>query len=310
MADNPIFDRLIKNGCAHEDGARVWRVDDSKLWYLMPEQARGYLEYLNEEGYKGGLKEMGLLRKHAAEIVSGLADGPLNIVDLGCGDGRKAVPIIEHLYGKCAIRYCPIDISRFMVDRAAEAVGKLGIAAVKETWSVHDFERLEELSPHLRSGGFDRCMFMLMGNTVGNFETHKILGEIAEGMRERDALIVGSGLDNGKLGEEAISQLKRSKVSECFFSHVPAQLGLDLADLEYDVKFRNSRLDFYYKINADRSVSHGDKRIDFKKGDQLVVAFCYHYKIEEFGENLNRHFTDVRIYPTEDGSYTLARCEK
>ena len=39
-----IFKELIKRGYSLEGNTRVWNIADSKLWYLTPEQAQGYLD--------------------------------------------------------------------------------------------------------------------------------------------------------------------------------------------------------------------------------------------------------------------------
>lgn len=309
MNNNPIFNGLIDKGCRTEGDIHIWSVDDSKLWYLKPEQAKGYLDYLNEEGYQGGKKELELIDRHMAEITSGL-EKQLNIVDLGCGDGRKAMPLIKFLSKKTTVRYCPIDISSHMVECASENIKRLNVEVLKELWSTSDFEHLDKIAPYLRTNGFKRSLFMLMGNTVGNYETDKLLEGIAKGMETRDLLLIGSGLNNGKLDEESVAQLKKSKISAQFFSYITAQIGLDINDLEYDVRFRNPRLEFFYRIKNDRTVSSEKGRINFKKGDQIVVAFCYQYNIENLVNHLKRHFKNTRTYPTEDGSYTLAVCHK
>ena len=51
-----------------------------------------------------------------------LSGKPVNIIDLGCGDGKKAVIFISHLKGKVKLRYCPIDISGYMVEKAIERI--------------------------------------------------------------------------------------------------------------------------------------------------------------------------------------------
>ena len=39
-----IFKELIKRGYSLDGKTRIWNIADSKLWYLIPEQAQGYLD--------------------------------------------------------------------------------------------------------------------------------------------------------------------------------------------------------------------------------------------------------------------------
>ena len=47
-----IFKELIKRGYSLEGNTRVWNIADSKLWYLTPEQAQGYLDLDADDKYK------------------------------------------------------------------------------------------------------------------------------------------------------------------------------------------------------------------------------------------------------------------
>ena len=47
-----IFKELLKRGYKLEGETRVWDIADSKLWYLTPKQAQGFLDLSKTEGYK------------------------------------------------------------------------------------------------------------------------------------------------------------------------------------------------------------------------------------------------------------------
>ena len=38
-----IFRELVKRGVTETPQGRLWHLTDSKLWYVTPEQAQGYL---------------------------------------------------------------------------------------------------------------------------------------------------------------------------------------------------------------------------------------------------------------------------
>ena len=124
-----IFRELIKRGYSLEGKTRVWNIADSKLWYLTPEQAQAFLDLEeNSPDYKRDLvqKEIDLIKENIDNIVKKIGiKKPINVIDLGCGDGKKAVIFISFLKDKLKVRYCPIDISNYMIERAIENIKNL-----------------------------------------------------------------------------------------------------------------------------------------------------------------------------------------
>ena len=95
-----IFKELIKRGYSLEGNTRVWNIADSKLWYLTPDQAQGYLDLETDTSYKkatGQPQGQDLLKESVHEVLEAVGNAPLNIVDLGCGDGKKAAALILEL---------------------------------------------------------------------------------------------------------------------------------------------------------------------------------------------------------------------
>ena len=137
-----IFKELIKRGYSLEGKTRVWNIADSKLWYLTPEQAQGFLDLEKSKDYRKDViqKEIDLIKENINEILKKLEKKPVNIIDLGCGDGKKATLFIQHLKGKVKLRYCPVDISGYMVEKAITNIKKLNVGeVVKFQWNISDF---------------------------------------------------------------------------------------------------------------------------------------------------------------------------
>ena len=111
-----IFNELIKRGYALDGNTRIWNIADSKLWYLTPEQSQAFLDLEGSKEYQEEIiqKEMDLINGNIKEMLATLGGDPLNIIDLGCGDGKKAVLFIDHLKDRMKLRYCPIDISSYI----------------------------------------------------------------------------------------------------------------------------------------------------------------------------------------------------
>jgi len=196
-----IFKELIKRGYSLEGNTRVWNIADSKLWYLTPEQAQAFLDLEKSEDYQKEViqKEIDLIKANRDKLLEKIGKGHVNIVDLGCGDGKKATLFIENLQAdREKIRYCPIDISDYMVEKALTNIKETNVGEVVDfQWNISDFENLENVAHLLRKGPYKENLFLLLGNTLGNFEINELLYEIRSSMREGDVLIIGNGLNSG-----------------------------------------------------------------------------------------------------------------
>lgn len=311
MINDLIFKELIKRGYSLEGKTRVWNIADSKLWYLTPEQAQAFLDLEKDEGYREEIiqKETNLIQENIKDVLEIIGGKAMNIVDLGCGDGKKALLFLKNLQGKVTIRYCPIDISGYMVQKALEGFKQTNLGeAVEFKWNISDFENIENIAHLLRIGEFKQNLYLLLGNTLGNFEINELLYEVRSGMKEGDYLIIGNGLSTKD--NEALLESYTNDYVDSFLSHIPLQLGLDKSEISFGTRFKNSRIELFYALNKDKMVKFQDKEVLFNKGDRIIVSVSYHYKKEDFIGFLKMYFNDVKFYISKDGTCALALCKK
>ena len=230
-----IFRELIKRGYSLEGNTRVWNIADSKLWYLTPEQAQGYLDLDSDQSYKeetGQSLAENLITENIHEILEKVGEGSLNIVDLGCGDGKKAAVIVQkikEINPQRKIRYCPIDISGYMVGKAIDTFKSLDVEEIIDfQYNISDFENLENITPLLKEGDFKKNLFLLLGNTLGNFEVNELLYEIRSAMGFDDLFLVDTAIDDRKQDERAEAYKSNPHVNK-WLIHIPSQLGLNLS---------------------------------------------------------------------------------
>jgi uncharacterized SAM-dependent methyltransferase len=307
-----IFKEFIKRGYSLEGKTRVWTIADSRLWYITPEQAQAFLDLENSAEYQKSViqKELDLISKHMPEIVQKLGTTPLNMVDLGCGNGKKAVIFLKALKDKVKLRYCPVDISSYMVEKAIAEVSKIpGIdKVITLRWNISDFENLENISSLLRFKDFQRNFLLLLGNTLGNFEIHELLYIIKESMKEGDYILIGNGLNNNM--PENMLRAYNTPYVDKFCRHIPIKIGIPEDALEIGTRFVNSRVEIYYTITRDVEVTFLGKTIRFNKGDQIITQVSYKYEKNELAKFLKLYFKEVKMFVTEDSSYCLALCKK
>ncbi len=305
-----VFKELTKKGYRLEGGNRVWDLADSKLWYLTPKQAQGYLDLETTEGYKKSIieKETFLIQKYLQDIMRGLPHKTYNIVDLGCGDGKKAALFIEELAKHLEIRYCPIDISGYMVNKAAQTIKALNVGEVLEfKWNISDFENLDNIMPLLKDPAFEHNFMMLLGNTLGNFDMADILHGVQASMAPSDVLLIGNGISNGAKQQDWAREYK-DEIIRNWLMRMLRLIGLTEDDVEYDVRFVNSRVEELYILKHDKKIKHLWRSVEFKEGDIIIAAISYKYTLPEYREKISEFFSEVKLYTDEQETYALALC--
>lgn len=308
-----IFKELLKRGYSLEGKTRVWNIADSKLWYLTPAQAQAYLNLEESTEYKKAMFdiEINMLKKFMADISNRvLNDNTLNIIDIGCGDGKKAVPVIDHLNEKAKIRYCPVDISSFMVSKAIEKIKKLNKGEVVQfKWNISDFDNLENVSSLLRDSDFRQNLFLFLGSTISNFELHEVMYELKEAMdSNEDYLLMGVALTNAK--PEDIVKSYNSNLVDNFLSKILTEIGFKKEDIDLNVRYKNSRIEILYHIKKDTLLTFYDQALNFIKGDQILVAISYRYNEKDLKKAMKLYFDGVKFYFNPERTWVLILCKK
>ena len=140
--------------------------------------------------------ETEIFQRHAGEIAGAL-DGPMRLMELGSGDGRKTRLLIEALVTRHGgLEYLPIDVSRSAVEQSAErllhAFPELTVTAF-----VADYQmglrafRKEGMPPGVRT------LALFLGSTIGNLDAGDriaLLREIRAVLRPGDGLLLGVDL--------------------------------------------------------------------------------------------------------------------
>lgn len=307
-----IFKEILKRGYKLEGKTRVWDVADSKLWYLTPEQAQGFLDIEKDEDYKKSIiqKEIGLIKKCLPEITRALPFKAYNLVDLGCGDGSKAAVIIPDMRDHIELRYCPIDISSYMVNKAAQKMRELKINDVLEfLWNISDFENLDNITPLFRSQKFKHNFMLLLGNTLGNFDREDMLSGIANSMKKDDILLIGNSIRN-HAHPESLARPYQDPMLDKFLMQLMKQIGFSASEVKYDARFKNGRVEMIYTVLKDKTVNHLGRVVEFKKDDIILVCISLRYSQKELGSNLHKFFGKVKLYTDPNRTYALALCKK
>ena len=137
--------------------------------------------------------ETEIFQRHAREIAGAL-DGPVRLLELGSGDGRKTRLLIEALVARQGgLEYLPIDVSRSAVEQSSE-------------WLLHLFPELTvtafvaDYQAGLRAFRKEPCartLALFLGSTIGNLDHGdriNLLHDIRAVIRPGDGLLLGVDL--------------------------------------------------------------------------------------------------------------------
>jgi len=138
--------------------------------------------------------EYEILRDNRDKILALLGDGPVNLVELGAGDGKKTFLLLEYFLEKgLQFRYVPVDISESaicgLVDNCCECYSEMTVEGLVAEY----FDGLKWLSQLNQRRNF----VLFLGSNIGNFsraETELFLRGLWDALNDGDLVLIGFDL--------------------------------------------------------------------------------------------------------------------
>jgi hypothetical protein len=121
-------------------------------------------------------------------------------------------------------------------------------------------------------------------------------------------LLVGNGYRVGKRFEN-LDKYKDALFNE-WFIYIMRGLGFKDNEVEYDVRFAHNRLEGFYRILVDKTISNKETKASFQKGDEVIVATQYKFFQDELKKFCSMYFSEVEMLPDEKNEYCLIVCKK
>jgi uncharacterized SAM-dependent methyltransferase len=292
---------IVKDYIKNQEPRKIWSLEELSLWYLTEEQAKEYLRITEEGSYsqKYVSAEKDLIKNSKSEIVRKLSDS-FNIVDLGCGDGSKALELILESaeQGKNTI-YVPVDINQYMLDLAEEKAKGL----VRTVPINADLTKLS--LPEITRDLHPNNLLLFAGHTFGNFDTKYIANHLSANMQSNDYLLIGMQTRNMSI--DAIITAYNSKPVEDWVFLTPKQAGFTKEDLSYKIMYdtETKRITFVFTV-LNVPIDLQDTRMS--RGDEIRVLFSYKPTTVELRMDLEQHF-DIKMYTNQQNSCALSLCK-
>ncbi len=289
-----------------------------KFDYITPEGSQGWIDTVNtERAIKSDTvasSEYTLLEENSLFFFSkfGEAKG-VNIIDLGCGDGTAAVPIIERaLKEKKKVRYVPVDISKGLLDAASKTVEQKFLKIeIKKVLLDFDLGGFPQLNAELRANGYVNLMCFL-GSTLGNFSnTERLLSNFRDSMSSKDYLIIGIQLANLLKIEKMLEFYRSEPVRKLTFSLLKAY-GVTREIGKFDLTFNEklSQVESRFTLNKEYKLKIGNEMVSLEKGEALLL-----FRSIKFGQwNLQKLMSDVgfridTVKTNDNASYEIIMCQ-
>jgi dimethylhistidine N-methyltransferase len=147
------------------------------------------------EAYYLTQSEQEILTVHKEEISQSLPRQSFNLIELGSGDGRKTVLLIDHFIKKqLQFEYITLDISPESVNGLTLSLEQMFSPGLKVTGIIAEyFDGLKWLSNKNRS----RNLTLFLGSNIGNFDyqaARRFLRHLWDCLKPDDQLLIGFDL--------------------------------------------------------------------------------------------------------------------
>ena len=235
------------------------------------EGADRYTSFQHPKEY-GGESELDILIDNKRKIIDTLGISKFSLLDIGCGDGKKAAHFINYL-GKSSEGYFPLDLSRRMLDIATSNI-QIAFPDLQREDFLEDFEQgnIANVTYYLTRRYQRPNLLLFIGQTIGNIsDAHRALINYSESMTDDDVLIVGLALYNSK--NIPVKSYNMPGALEVMWT-VPEKIGIKRTDAKIYWTFNESRkqLECHLEFLRDWEHHFSGNLLRFPKSQKIRLA--------------------------------------
>lgn len=282
-----------------------------KFAYL-GEGAYNWVAIAQERAKKGGINliERKLLSSRTEDFLRNYEGvSQVNVIDIGCGDGAPAYPILEKLNEKkIKFNYVPVDISEEMLNLAEKKIKKDFKVDSNKILLDLDSGQFSDKIYSLRKEGTANLLLFL-GSTLGNFsDMNRVLSNILESMSSEDYLIIGMEMTNLVKAEQLVHHYTADIVLN-LLKFIPNKIGFNNTNSEMVVNWNSNenRIEVRLKLKKDVLVKVGSESFTLKKDELILVARSAKFTEWTFTKLLSdAGFRTELLTTNEDRGYTLS----
>lgn len=276
--------------------------------------AKRYENLLRSGKYDLGISENELLYQVLNKILHRIGKNTINIVDIGCGDGSKALIFLNKLKEYYTpIRYYPIDISSTMLDTSKRTVMESGIK-VKVKPHLVDFEKgdILHITGGIKSGKIDSNLLLFLGHSLGNvINKHGVLGNLRNSMDANDFLLIGIEMARERAIDRLIETYSTKEMNELVFTTLE-YLGVTKNDNNFKTNYdlKNNEITIYYNFDSTHVKIIRHIKFHITKEANISLATSCRFNAEKIKTLLS----DSRLsiagwYASDNRLYSLILCK-
>jgi L-histidine N-alpha-methyltransferase len=251
-----------------------------------------FCEITRHEDYYPTRCETEILRNYGWAMARMFSRGPFNLVELGVGEGKKPLILLEHFHdNNLDCKYIPVDICAESIQKTLSAVrNKFGGAGLAVEGLVADYF---EAMRYIYSGDSRRNVVMFLGSNIGNFEKEEacdFLSRLARSLKSGDYLLIGFDL------KKDISLLERAYNDSAGITREFNLNLLDRMNRELGANFDRDKFGHVGCYNHDLSameswlvsleeqtvdIGHLGARFNFRKGEKIHTEYSHKYSVAD-----------------------------
>ncbi|WP_255233353.1 L-histidine N(alpha)-methyltransferase [Aliifodinibius salipaludis] len=239
--------------------------------------------------------------------IAGCIGKDVMLIELGSGSSYKTRFLLEELSDLST--YIPVDISEEFL---LKTVSQLRLEYPKISIIPVFADYTSNFDLPVTEGSNQKQVVFFPGSTIGNFDPEEVqvfLNNMAGITADDSEMLVGVDLKKDPKVLEAAYNDKQgitAQFNKNMLTHLNRVLGADF-DIE---KFRHKafyneeagRIEMHLISSQKQTVTIGDQRIAFEKGESIHTESSYKYGLEEFEELVADWYSVEKVW-TDDKSY-------
>ncbi len=165
-------------------------------YFYDDEGSRLFEKIMRMPEYYPTRSETDIFERHGAAIVERFGDAPINLVDLGAGDGTKTEILLRAIQARGGdVRYVPVDISEGAMETLTSGIAERLPGVEVEGLVCEYVAALRWLRANSADGR--RSVALFLGSNIGNFDpiaTLQFLAKLRAALRRDDQMLIGFDL--------------------------------------------------------------------------------------------------------------------
>ena len=229
-----------------------------------------------------------LLRSHADDIA-GAMDGPMQVIELGSGNGRKTRYILNAVRrGQRGLVYHPIDVSP---EALARCESELADIADVRPWMYSYLDGMAEAVVRRESG--ETLLVLFLGSNIGNFErpcAEAFLGDLRRCLDPGDGFLIGADLVKST-EQMLLAYDDPTGVTAAFnlnlLGRVNRELGanFDLRNFQHEARYNQQerRIEMHLRSLSDQRVAipEADCEVHLRARETIWTESSHKFSVEE-----------------------------